>query len=84
MASCPTATKSEVAGYIAMMFALTCRAHVGKEMHLCLCGTHARSECEITKDRDNFVGDSCGANGRANDDVHALLRVGLKLVEDGE
>lgn len=27
IASCPTATKSEVAGYIAMMFALTCKIY---------------------------------------------------------
>ena len=53
-------------------------------MHLCPCGTYARSECEIAKDRDNFVSESCGANGRANGDVHALLRVSLELVEDGE
>jgi len=84
MASCPMATKSEVAGYVTMMFALTCRTYVGKEMHVCLCGTHARSECEIAKDRNNFVGESCRADGRANNDVHALLRVSLELGEDGE
>ena len=53
-------------------------------MDVCLCGTYARSEREIAKDSDDFVGESRGANGRANDDVHALLRVSLELVEDGE
>jgi hypothetical protein len=44
-------------------------------------GTYARAECQITEDRDDFVGESCRADGCSNDDVHALLRVSLELIE---
>ena len=47
-------------------------------------GTYVAAECDITKDCDDFVRDSRRADGRSDDDVHTLLRVGLKLVEDRE
>ena len=51
---------------------------------LCICRTYVRTKCKIAKHRDDFVGQSCGADGRSNDDVHALLRVRLDLIEDGK
>ncbi len=46
--------------------------------------TYVRTECEIAKHGDDFVGESCGADGCSNGDVHAFLRVGLELIEDGK
>jgi len=43
-----------------------------------------RTKSEIAKYCDDFVGESCGANGRSNGDVHAFLRVRLELIEDGK
>lgn len=84
MASCPMAMKSEVEGYIAMMFALTWKTCLSEIMESRICRTYARTKREIAKHCNDFVGKTCGADGRSNDDVHAFLRVGLKLIEDGK
>ena len=56
MASCPMAMKSEVEGYIAMMFALTWKTCLNEKIKLRICRTYARTKCEITKHCDDFVG----------------------------
>jgi hypothetical protein len=40
-----------------------------------MCRTYVRTECEVAKHCDDFIGESRGADGGSNDDVHALLRV---------
>ena len=84
MASCPMAMKSEVEGYIAMMFALTWKTCLNEKIKLRICRTYARTKCEIAKHCDDFVGKTRGADGRTDNDVHALLRVGFELIEDGK
>jgi hypothetical protein len=54
------------------------------ENQLCICRTYVRAKCEIAKYGDDFVGERCGADGSSNNDVHALLRVRLELIVDGE
>lgn len=54
------------------------RAHLDdilneKNNQLNTCRTYVRTESEIAKYCDDFVGESCGTNGRSNGDIHALL-----------
>jgi len=45
---------------------------------------YSRTECKIAKDGNDFIGEGGAANGCSNNGVHALLRVGLELIVDGE
>ena len=49
-----------------------------------MCRTYVRTECEVAKHGDDFIGESRGADGGSNDYVHALLRVRLELIENGK
>jgi hypothetical protein len=64
------------------------RAHLdgilNERVKLIIRRTYVRTESEIAKYGDDFVGESCGANGRSNGDVHTFLRVRLELIEDGK
>jgi len=66
-----------------MMFAVTCK----KSLHEVLLNKHdtyVGTKGKIAKDGDDLISESCGADGCSDDDIHALLRVALNLVEDGE
>ena len=39
---------------------------------------------DIAEDGDDLISESCGTNSSSDDDIHALLRVVVNLVEDGE
>lgn len=62
------------------------RAHL-KDMtrwKIYMCRTYVRTECEVAKHGDDFIGESRRADGGSNDYVHALLRVRLELIENGK
>ena len=65
-----------------MMFALTWMNIVNEKDQLNIFRTYVRTKREIAKYCDDFIGESCGAYGRSNGEVHALLRVRLELIED--
>lgn len=46
--------------------------------------TDGGAKGEVPEDGDDLVGERRRADGAADDDVHALLRVVLELIEDGE
>ena len=42
------------------------------------------TEGNITKDGDDFIRERCGTDSRSDDNIHALLRVIIDLVENGK
>lgn len=42
------------------------------------------TEGNIAKDGDDFISERCGADSRSDDNIHALLRVVIDLVENGK
>ena len=46
--------------------------------------TYVGTEGNIPEDSDDFISESCGADSRSNDDIHALLRVVINLIENGK
>ena len=74
MASCPTAIKIEVDGYIAITLAPTCPDVIICSRLRSTC-TDLRTESEVAKHSNDLI----NANGRADrcayDDVHAALRI---------
>ena len=83
MASCPMAMNNELDGYISIMFAVTCKGML-PDVLLNKRDTYVGTKGNIAEDGDDLISESCRADSTSNDEIHALLRVVLNLVEDGE
>ena len=74
MASCPTAMKIEVDGYIVITLAPTyCNVRICSRLETA--GANLRTKRKVTKYSDDFVNANSGADRCAYDDVHTALSV---------